>query len=127
MGTRTDILKIAGNLKDFAAKNPSVARGLQTIVAELEACAERADRKRMTKKKAVEELVAAIPHAPMMAPGAPEATFLSTVVGPRVTDMTLKRQIADYEKALAAYLQQVERSHQASTAAVGVFKSRWDA
>ncbi|MFO1312486.1 MAG: hypothetical protein U1F41_10545 [Burkholderiales bacterium] len=127
MGTRTDILKIAGNLKEFAAKNPSVARGLQPIVAELEACAERADRKRMTKKKAVEELVAALPRAPMLPAGAPKASFLSSVVGPRITDVALKRQIADYEKALAAYLQQVERSNQACTAALGVFKSRWDA
>ena len=127
MGTRTDILKIASGLKALAAKNPSVARDLQPIVAELEACAERADRKRMTKKKAVEELVAALPHAPMLPTGAPKANFLSTVVGPRVTDMALKHQIADFEKALATYLQQVERSHQASTAAVGVFKSRWDA
>ncbi len=127
MGTRTDILKIASGLKVLASKNPSVARDLQPLVAELEACAERADRKRMTKKKAVEELVAALPRAPMLPTGAPKPNFLSTVVGPRVTDMALKRQIADYEKALAAYLQQVERSHQSATAALGVFKSRWDA
>lgn len=127
MGTRTDILKIASDLKSLAAKNPAAARDLQPIVAALEACAERADRKRLTKKKAVEELVAALPLAPMLPTGAPKPNFLSTVVGPRVTDMTLKRQIADYEKALAAYLQQVERSNQACTAALGVFKSRWDA
>ena len=126
MGTRTDILKIAGRLKELASRNPSVG-GLMPIVAELEACAERADRKRLAKKRAVEDLLNVFPKTPALNPAIPKANFLSMVVSPRVTDPTLKHQIADYERSVAALIQQVERSGQSYAAALGVFRSRWDA
>ena len=124
MGTRTEILKIAGQLKEIAAKNPSV--GLMPIVAELEAAAERADKKRLNKKKAVEEFIQLRPRIQIIVP-VPRPNFLGNVVAPRITDPTLKHQLAEYEKSVAAYVQHVERSDQAYTAALGVFKSRWDA
>lgn len=123
MGTRTDILKIAGQLREIANKNPTV--GLMPIVAELEAAAERADKKRLIKKKAVEDLIQLKPFPTVGA--LPKANFLSTVVAPRVTDPALKHQLADYERSIAAFVQQVERGGQAHTAALGVFRSRWDA
>src|SRR6476620_7663377 len=69
MGTRTEILKIAGDLRDVAAKNPSVAPRLHGIIADLEACAERADQKRMEKKKAVKGLLTSL-QTPAAAPSA---------------------------------------------------------
>jgi hypothetical protein len=168
MGTRTDILKIAGRLKEIAAKNPSV--GLMPIVAELEAVAERADQKRMIKKKAVEDLLRGLPGGPAQLPQwglppglphhpgpvgprpaggvprpqiglppqigprpqigpplRPSPNFLGTVVSPRITDPALKQQIADYERSIAAFVQQVERSSQSYAAAIGAFRSRWEA
>lgn len=124
MGTRTDILKIAAQLRELARKNPSA--GLMPVVTELEAVAERADQKRLTKKKAVEELLSALPKSP--APHmAPKANFLSTVIAPRINDPALKLQIAEYEKSIAGLVQQAERSGQSVSAALGLFKSRWDA
>ena len=123
MGTRTEILKIAGQLKELAIKNPSV--GLMPIVAELEAAAERADKKRMTKKKLVEDLLKVLPD-PILKPF-PKANFLSTVVGPRIADPGLKVQLAEYEKSIAALIHQAERSGQSFAGAVGMFRSRWDA
>lgn len=125
MGTRTDILKIAGRLREVAAKHPSA--GLMPIVSELEACAERADRKRLAKKKAVEELLSALPQGPSIASMAPKANFLSTVVAPRITDPSLRQQLMDYERSIAGVLQQTARPGQSLSTAVGLFRSRWDA
>jgi hypothetical protein len=125
MGTRTDILKIASRLKDVAARQPSA--GLMPIVAELEACAERADRKRLAKKKAVEELLSALPQAPSIVPMPPKANFLSTVVAPRISDPSLRQQLMDYERSIAGLIQQNARPGQSLSAAVGLFRSRWDA
>ena len=123
MGTRTDILKIAEQLRELAKKNPSA--GLMPVVAELEAVAERADKKRLTKKKAVEELLSALPKSPANA--TPKANFLSTVIAPRITDPAVKVQIAAYEKSIAELIQQSERQGKSVAAALGLFKSRWDA
>jgi len=125
MGTRTDIQKVASNLREFAAKNPSVAHGLIPIVTELESCAERADRKRLGKKSAVEDLLNALPRTGPIPSAAPKPNFLSTMVAPKVSDAMLKHQIADYEKTLAAFIQQVERSNQSYTSAINLFRSRW--
>jgi hypothetical protein len=124
MGTRTDILKIAGQLRELAIKNPSV--GLMPIVTELEAAAERADKKRMTKKKLVEDLLRVVP-TPIPLKPFPNANFLSTVVGPRLSDPALKLQLADYEKSVAALVQQAERSGASFAGAVSLFRTRWDA
>jgi hypothetical protein len=124
MGTRTDILKIAGQLRELAKRNPSA--GLMPVVAELEAVAERADKKRLTKKKAVEELLSALPKSPA-ASATPKANFLSTVIAPRITDPGVKVQIAAYEKSIAELIQQSERQGRSVAAALGLFKSRWDA
>lgn len=124
MGTRTDILKIAGQLKELAIKNPSV--GLMPIVGELEAAAERADKKRMTKKKLVEELLNGIP-TPIPLKPFPKANFLSTVVSPRINDPALKMQLADYEKSVAALIHHAEHSGQSFAGALGVFHTRWNA
>jgi hypothetical protein len=121
MGTRTEILKIAADLRGLAAKNPAVAPGLHGIVAELEACAERADQKRMEKKKAVKGLLTTL-QAPAAAPAAgPKANFLSTVVAPKLTDRTLVMQLIAYEKAVMTQFQTMSsilRGHDAALAAV---------
>ena len=97
MGTRTEILKIAGDLRDVAAKNPSVAPRLHGIIADLEACAERADQKRMEKKKAVKGLLTSL-QTPAAAPSAgPKANFLSSVVAPKLSDRALVMQLVAYE------------------------------
>ena len=73
------------------------------IVTELEAAAERADKKRMTKKKLVEDLLLhALP--PPVLKSFPKANFLSAVVGSRITDPGLKLQLAEYEKSVAALI-----------------------
>jgi len=121
MGTRTEILKIAADLRGLAAKNPSVAPALHGIVGQLEACAERADRKRMEKKKAVKGLLATL-QSPAAAPAtAPSANFLSNVVAPKLTDRALAMQLIAYEKAVAAQFQMIasiQRNHAAALAAV---------
>jgi hypothetical protein len=125
MGTRTDILKIASKLREIAIKNPSA--DLMPVVTELEAAAERADKKRLAKKKAVEDLLSALPKGSAMSVGVPKANFLSTVVAPRINDPALKMQIAEYEKSIAGLLQQADRSGHSYAAALGLFRSRWDA
>ena len=121
MGTRTEILKIAADLRGLAARNPAVAPALHGIVADLEACAERADRKRMEKKKAVKGLLTTL-QSPAAAPAAgPKANFLSTVVAPKLSDRALVMQLVAYEKAVMAQLQMMssmQRGHDAALAAV---------
>jgi hypothetical protein len=121
MGTRTEILKIASDLKMLAAKNPAVARDLQPIVAELEATAERADKKRLEKKKAIKELVTSLERPAATPAVAPKASFLSTAVMPRLTDQASRLQLAEFEKTLNTYLQMVsniQRNQAAALAAV---------
>jgi nitrate reductase assembly molybdenum cofactor insertion protein NarJ len=38
----------------------------------------------------------------------------------------LKHQLADYERTLAAFIQQVERSNQSYATAIDLFRNRWD-
>jgi hypothetical protein len=49
------------------------------------------------------------------------------VVGPRLSDPALKLQLADYEKSVAALVQQAERSGASFAGAVSLFRTRWDA
>jgi len=100
MGTRTEILNVASSLKALAAKNPSVARELQPIVSELEAVAERADKKRLERKKAISGLLATPQRAAPPLTAAPKPNFLSTAVVPRLNDPALIMQVKDYEKSL---------------------------
>lgn len=121
MGTRTEILKIATSLKMLATKNPSVARDLQAIVAELEAVAERADKKRLEKKGAIKELLTTIERLGVTPPVAPKPNFLGTAVMPRLTDQAARLQLAEFEKALNQYVQMVsniQRNQAAALAAV---------
>lgn len=126
MGTRTDIQKVVNSLREFAARNPSVAQGLIPIVAELEMCAEKADRKRLSKKRAVEELLNVLPRTGPGPSAVPKANFVSTMVSPKITDAMLKHQLADYEKTLMAFIQQVERTNQSYASAINLFRGRWD-
>lgn len=118
MGTRTEILKIASDLKMLAAKNPSIARDLQPIVAELEATAERADKKRLEKKHAVKELLTTLEHPAPAQATVPKANFLSTAVMPRLTDQAARLQLAEFEKTLNTYLQMVSNIQRNQAAAL---------
>ena len=124
MGTRTDILKIAGQLRELAIRNPSV--GLMPIVTELEAAAERADKKRMTKKKLVEDLLLhALP--PPVLEAVPQGQLPER--GGRLPDNR------SWAQASACGVRKVGRgadppgqhSGQSFAGAVGVFRTRWDA
>jgi len=48
------------------------------------------------------------------------------VVSPKITDAMLKHQLADYEKTLTAFIQQVERTNQSYASAINLFRGRWD-
>ena len=121
MGTRTEILKIAADLRGLAAKNPAVAPGLHGIIADLEACAERADQKRLEKKKAVKGLLTTLQPPAAAPPTAPNPNFLSTVVAPKLSDRALVMQLIAYEKSVMAQHQlmsSIQREHAAALAAV---------
>lgn len=126
MGTRTDIQRVASNLRAFAATNPSVAQGLIPLVAELEACAEKADRKRLGKKRAVEEFLNALPRTDQVPLAAPKPNFLSTVVSPKIADAMVRHQLADYERTLTSYIQQLQLSNKSYASAISLFRGRWD-